>query len=174
MGNCYQTSGYYGAYPHGYLDRVMAMFPDAERILHAPSGSLPPGQYLRIDIRPEAQPDIVGDVHELTNLVADRTFDLALVDVPYSVEDSEHYGTPMVRRKKVFEQIIAVAEPGGFIVWLDQAPPIYRKAETELVGSLLILPIVIEEMNVSMVGAIGMQKSTNHRVRGIFIFQKGH
>lgn len=43
IGNDYtNATPYYGAYPHGYLDRVMAMFPDADpaRTLHLFAGSL--------------------------------------------------------------------------------------------------------------------------------------
>ncbi|MBF0501476.1 MAG: hypothetical protein HQM09_15150 [Candidatus Riflebacteria bacterium] len=172
MGNNYRTSGYYGAYPHGYLPRVMSMFPDAERVLHVPSGSLPPGDYTRIDIRPEGNPDIVGDCHDCKSLLGDRTFDLVMVDVPYSNEDALNYGRPMVNRIRVLRSVLEVMEPGGYIVWLDQAPPIHRKAESLQVGSIIVLPMVFEEEGCSMVGGIGMQKSTNHRVRGIFIFRK--
>lgn len=154
MGNNYQTSGYYGAYPHGYLNRVMSMFPDAERILHVPSGSLPPGDYLRIDAREECRPDIIGDCHKLVELVGDRRFDLIMVDPPYSNEDAEHYGTPMVKRNILLKQCLAVCEPGGWIIWLDQAFPMFNK----------------EECSLSM--AIGMIKSTNHRVRAVFGFRK--
>lgn len=41
IGACYKNPNpLYGAYPHGYLQRVHAMFPDAQRILHAFSGGL--------------------------------------------------------------------------------------------------------------------------------------
>lgn len=154
MGNCYQTSGYYGAYPHGYLDRVMAMFPDAKDILHVPSGSLPPGPYLRIDIRPEVSPDIVGDCHDLLALVGERRFDLILADPPYSAEDAEHYGRPMVKRNVMLKSCLDVLRHGGWVIWLDQVLPMHRKDE------------------VDWAMAIGMVKSTNHRVRGVFGFRK--
>lgn len=154
MGQNYQTSGYYGAYPHGYLDRVMSMFPDAERILHVPSGSLPPGPYTRVDIRPECNPDILGDAHDLKTLLPNRSFDLVLVDPPYSSEDAEHYGKPMVRRNALLKSCLEVTEPGGWIVWLDQAFPMFSK----------------EQCTLDL--CIGMIKSTNHRVRAVFGFRK--
>ncbi len=41
IGACYKNPNkLYGAYPHGYLKRVHAMFPDARRILHVFSGGL--------------------------------------------------------------------------------------------------------------------------------------
>src|ERR1041385_6947113 len=37
---------FYGAHPRTYLTRVLALFPDAgDRVLHACSGSMPPGPY---------------------------------------------------------------------------------------------------------------------------------
>lgn len=155
MGNDYRVkSGYYGGYPAGYLDRVMSMFPDAQDILHVPSGSIPPGPYLRIDIRPEVNPDIIGDCHDIKALVGDRQFDLVLADIPYSQEDAEHYGRPMVRRNVVLKSCLEVCRPGGWVVWLDQVLPLFSKAACELTM------------------AIGMVKSTNHRVRGVFGFRR--
>ena len=41
IGACYKNPNpLYGAYPHGYLERVHAMFPDAQKILHVFSGGL--------------------------------------------------------------------------------------------------------------------------------------
>jgi hypothetical protein len=55
LGNDYRVkSQYYGGYPKGYLPRVMALFPDAKgtAILHVFSGSLPKGDYHRVDLNP--------------------------------------------------------------------------------------------------------------------------
>ena len=154
MGNNYTTSGYYGAYPHGYLARVMSMFPDAKRVLHVPSGSLPPGNYVRIDSMPVCSPDILGDCHNLLALVGDSRFDLIMVDPPYSCEDAEHYGTPMIRRNALLESCLSVLQLGGWIVWLDQAFPMFSKS----ICSLAL--------------TIGMVKSTNHRFRVVLGFEK--
>lgn len=58
LGNDYRTrSTLYGAYPHGYLPRVMALFPDARpgNILHVFSGSLPASpDYVRCDSHRDA------------------------------------------------------------------------------------------------------------------------
>jgi hypothetical protein len=41
IGACYKNpNDLYGAYPHGYLERIHVMFPDARRILHVFSGGL--------------------------------------------------------------------------------------------------------------------------------------
>jgi hypothetical protein len=149
MGNNYQGSGYHGAYPPSYLKRVLAMFPEATAVLHLFSGSLPPGPYTRVDLRNDVQqgvvPDVQADAHALP--FAPGAFDLILADPPYSGEDADHYGTPMVDRKRVFDQCVRVLPLGGYLVWLDMVHPMYRKTDLKLWGQ------------------IGIVRSTNHRYR---------
>ena len=156
MGNNYTTkTNFYGAYPHGYLPRVMSMFPDKEKIAHLCSGSLPKSDdYLRVDINPDRCPDIVADAEKLSETIAPSSFDLILVDPPYSKEDAEHYGTVMLSRKKVLAECHKVLKPGGWVLWLDQVLPMFAKK------------------NWHWGLAIGMIKSTNHRVRCVFGFEK--
>jgi hypothetical protein len=149
MGNNYQGSGYHGAYPPAFVKRVMAMFPDAGRILHLFSGSLPGGAYVRVDRRADVGagvvPDVRGDAESLP--LTARTFDLVLADPPYSQEDANKYGTPMVDRRRVFAECVRVLRQGGHLVWLDTVHPMYRKSELQLWGQ------------------IGIVRSTNHRYR---------
>lgn len=154
MGNNYKTSGYYGAFPHTYLERVNSMFPDAERVLHLFAGSLPKGNYTRFDLTEEKSDGVWGNAEFLATHMAGRTFDLIHADPPYSIEDCEHYGCAMVNRNKVVQQCSRILEPGGYLVWLDQVLPMFKKEE------------------LSMVGVIGMVKSTNHRFRVVTIFRK--
>ncbi len=154
LGNDYRNATpYYGAYPPNYLKRAVAMFPDAERVLHLFSGSLPPGTYTRFDIHgPNA--DVIGDAHQLASYFKPAEFDLILSDPPYSGEDADHYGTPMIQRNKVLGQCAIVLQPGGFLVWLDQVLPMFRKRELHLCG------------------AIGIVRSTNRRFRVASIFTR--
>jgi len=156
MGNNYTVkSTYYGGYPHGYLRRIKALFPDKNNILHLFSGRVDldiiGGK--TIDINPDMNPDYLANAESMSDIISDR-FDLILADPPYSVEDCDHYGTVMIKRNKVLSQCVPLLEPGGHLVWLDQVLPMYRKAE------------------LSTVGYIGMVKSTNHRFRVITIFEK--
>lgn len=155
MGNNYRTSGYHGAYPHGYLKRVLALFPDVaeSEIIHVCSGSLPPGEYTRVDINPDLKPDFCCNAEELSGRI-NKKYQLALVDVPYTGEDAERYGFPMLSRKKVLAEIHKILNPGGWVVWLDQMLPMFSKKDWEWKI------------------AIGMIKSTNHRARAITGFQK--
>lgn len=173
MGNNYKTSGYYGAYPHGYLERIMSMFPDHKRPLHLFSGSLPPGPYVRFDRLPE-HADVVGDAEKLSSYFAHKSgkyqqFDLIIADPPYSQSDAEHYGVPLCSRSKVIKECLKVLAPGGFLVWLDQVWPMHKKVESPTVGVLYVRE---EFPELAQVAEIGMVKSTNHRVRATFIFQK--
>lgn len=155
MGNNYRTSGYYGAYPHGYLPRVMSLFPGVAEtdIIHVCAGSLPSAGYTRVDKNPLLHPEICCDAEEFSRHII-RRYRLALVDVPYSNEDAEHYGFPMLSRKKVLAECYEALVPGGWVVWLDQVLPMFSK----------------EQWFWSL--AVGMIKSTNHRVRGVFGFCK--
>jgi hypothetical protein len=156
MGNNYTVkSKYYGGYPHGYLKRLKALFPDKKRVLHLCSGkvdtSILPGD--TVDINPNLKPTFIDDAHTLLNTPIED-YDLIAIDVPYSNEDAVHYGTPMVNRNKIMRTLGARLRHGTHIAWLDQVLPMYRKIEF------------------SQVGVIGIEKSTNHRFRCLVMFEK--
>jgi 23S rRNA A2030 N6-methylase RlmJ len=155
MGNNYQVkSTYYGGYPHGYLKRIRALFPDKQKVLHVFSGKVDqtilPGD--TVDINATMQPTFVDDCHSLLNVPL-PDYDLVLADPPYSVEDAEHYQTTMVKRNVVMRALQRLPV-GAHVVWLDQVLPMYKK----------------EFFAIDAV--IGMWKSTNHRFRGITIFRR--
>jgi hypothetical protein len=156
MGNDYRVkSEYYGGYPAGYLRRVKALFPDKHTVLHLFSGKVDtevmPGK--TVDINASNSPDYIDDAQTLQKVPLE-SFDLAMADPPYSVEDCDHYQTPMVKRNKVMATLGMRLPTGAHVVWLDQVLPMYRKDQF------------------SVEGIIGMVKSTNHRFRVITIFRK--
>lgn len=155
MGNAYGVkSGYYGGYPHGYLKRIKAMFPDKNNCLHVFSGRVDqsawPGD--TVDLNPEMEPTYLDNAQTLESVPLEK-YDIVLADPPYSVEDSEHYQPTMVKRNKVMKALSRV-KPGTHVVWLDQVLPMYRKDTWKIVG------------------VIGMVKSTNHRFRVVTIFER--
>ena len=157
MGHNYRTaSPMYGSYPNGYLARVRALFPDKTSTLHLFAGRVDltawPGDTL--DIRPETAPTYVCDAQQQLDGVPLDSYDMVLADPPYSVEDAEHYQTTMVRRNKVLRRLAEGCRPGTHVVWLDQVLPMYRRTEW------------------SLIGVIGMIKSTCHRFRVITIFER--
>jgi hypothetical protein len=155
MGNNYRVkSGYYGGYPHGYLKRVRAMFPEKVAPLHVFSGRVDqsawPGD--TVDLNSELESTYVDDAQSLEAVPLEK-YDIVLADPPYSVEDAEHYQPTMVKRNKVMSAL-ARCKSGTHVVWLDQVLPMYRKAEWRIIG------------------VIGMVKSTNHRFRVVTIFER--
>lgn len=155
IGNSYKGSGYYGAYPPSYLKRIKSMFPDKQRALHLFSGSVKDESATTFDMNPDLKPDEVGDAHRLSSYFKiPNLFDLILSDCPYSKEDAVHYGTPMINRFTVVKEAVKVMAKGAHLCWMDTVLPMYRKAELARVGEIMIT------------------RSTNHRVRAVFIFEK--
>jgi len=156
LGNDYRGSGLYGSFPPGFVKRVMALFPDAKDVMHLFSGSLAPGDYVRVDIREDADCDVRCDAHHLSLCPqwAGYSFDLIIADPPYSVEDADHYGTRVVNRNHVLQECWKVVKLGGCVAWFDQVLPMYSKKQWALDG------------------VIGVVRSTNHRFRCLVLFRR--
>lgn len=156
MGQSWRVpSGYYGGYPGDFLKRIAALFPDKRRVLHLFAGKVEqavlPGDTL--DCRPELQPTWCVNAETCEGVPLD-TYDLVVADPPYSAEDADHYGTPMVNRDRVMRVLAQRTAPGCHIAWLDQVLPRYRKAELKREA------------------AIGLSRSTGHRFRVVSIFRR--
>lgn len=148
---------FYGAYPNGLLQRIAALFPDAvgAQTLHAFSGSLPPGDYTRLDVNPDNRPDVIGDVCDVARLFHKQgRFKLVIADPPYSSEDAKRYGTPMINRGRATRALASVVYSGGHLVWLDTVWPMFSKALWRTAGRITVV------------------RSTNHRVRLLSIFER--
>lgn len=158
IGNDYTNkTTYYGAYPHGYLERIAALFPDVPRgrdILHVFSGSLPAGNYHRLDLNPELKPDYVGSVYDVCALTGHNAWRLIIADPPYSAADANRYKTPMIDRGRATRALAEACLIGGHLVWLDCCWPMHRKDQWRTVGR------------------IGLTRSTNHRTRMVTIFER--
>lgn len=154
LGQNYRGSGYYGSYPPNYIRRVLSMFPDAEKILHLFSGSLPKGNYTRFELNETLEAEMHGDAQKLSTFFEPNTFDLILADPPYSEEDANKYGQPLINRNIVLKECEKVLISNGYIIWLDQVLPMFRK------DSLFLC------------GLFGIVRSTNHRFRVSCWFKK--
>lgn len=157
LGQDYRSrSGLYGSYPPRYLTRVLALFPRVRhrRILHIFSGSVPVGPWTRVDISLQRSPrsDICADAEQLP--IRRGAFYLVLADPPYLESDALKYGTAFPNKKRAMEEIASILHPGGQLVWLDQTRPMYRKSDWRWWGSITII------------------RSTNHRVREAFFFER--
>ncbi len=71
----------------------------------------------RVDIRPEVNPDLIGDAHELPEDWTNK-FQIVILDPPYSNEENEEiYGnTGKLKWGTYTKEAIRVTKPGGFIV----------------------------------------------------------
>ncbi len=153
------VSPFYGSYQVEYLNRVGTLFPDcfgARETVHLFSGSLPPSpDYTRVGQDPTGQykSDVECDIHNLSSYLSFKP-GLIYADPPYSQEDSVHYQNSMVDRAKIVSECAAVLRPGGWLVWMDQALPVFSNKE------------------IRYVGCISYIRSTGNRFRCVVIFQK--
>jgi hypothetical protein len=159
LGNNYKGSGYYGAYPPGYLPRIRALFPEIPTPLwlHLFSGSLKPSEGgIRIDVRPLGQGVAPASVRaDATRLpFVDGQLVMTAADPPYTKLDAKRYHTKPVNKPKVLRELARATAPGGFLVWLDTSLPLYRKDQWHHFGMICV------------------QRSTNHRVRLCSLFAK--
>lgn len=148
---------YYGTYPPRVLEMIYALFPELEadqalRVLHLFSGALPHGPDLRIDINPALAPDVCADARRLP--LAPASIYLAAADTPYSTRDAQRYGTTMPRRLAVMTELAGVVAVGGHVAWLDTNRPQYRADQWHAWG------------------LINVQRSTNHRGRSLYLFER--
>lgn len=163
LGNNYRNkSKLYGAFPPGILNRIYAMFPFVGSTLHVFSGSLskveleqefPFTTHTLLDINPvDKEGVIVTDAEKMISEIGD-CYDFILADPPYDQEDAKKYGYPSVNKKKVLYQCYECLNEGGFLCWLDTRVPMFRKDMFDWIG------------------AVGVIRSTNHRVRVLSIFR---
>jgi hypothetical protein len=150
-------SGFYGAYHTEYLSRVGTLFQDASQVVHLFSGSLPPGEYLRVGIDPTEKgktADIVGNAENLSSFLPIRP-DIIYADPPYTKQEAEdEYQISLVNGPRVVDECAAVLQPGGFLVWLDQRLPVFSNERLRLVGLISYI------------------RSTGNRFRCVCLFQK--
>jgi SAM-dependent methyltransferase len=107
--------GVLGMYPSSLIPKLLPWLQcDRSKVLHVCSGGLPPGEGIRVDIRPEAKPDIVADGRELP--LEDSSVDAVLIDPPYSEHYArELYGTEYPRPSHLLREAARVVKPNGRI-----------------------------------------------------------
>lgn len=138
----------------------MALFPDVtderrcpgwQPTLHVFAGSVPLGHYLRCDVMGDVE--LRCSVFELPARCG-LDFELVIADPPYTAADAARYGTAPISRVKAMAALAAVTRRGGHLAWLDTCWPMHSKREWLTVGRILV------------------QRSTNHRVRVLTLFER--
>jgi hypothetical protein len=153
IGNQHQGSGYYGSYPHGYLDRMYALFPRTPR-LHLFAGSVKVDTYdISVDVNPEVNPTVVCDIMDLSRHFKPSTFPIVFADPPYSKEEAARYGVDLPNLRLALREIRKVTQPGGLLVWLCTRPPIWRSTDWKLILT------------------IGLWLGSNRNVRAVVVWE---
>jgi hypothetical protein len=164
IGNNYKNkTEFYGQFPPSVLDRILALFPERRRILHLFAGTIQasPPDVITFDINPQYAPTICDDIRNLTkHKKALQGRDLVIADPAYDDSDFAEYSRRLkldlkpFSKAQVFRDLYDVLDVGAVVTWLDTKKPMYRKDQWHLLGEIMI------------------SVSTNHRYRGLCLFQK--
>lgn len=139
------TNGFGGGFPRQFLPwvREMGWLNGSENICWLCSGGVKePG--VRVDIRPETNPDVVRDATD-TGLESNR-FDFAVIDPPYSKELAKKlYGTAEFYYSiNVFlDEAVRITRPGGNIITLSyECPKIPKGCAILAVWGVYQIPLI--------------------------------
>jgi hypothetical protein len=138
-GTSFQKSIYYGQYPSTFVKRIQAMFPQA-KMLHLCCGRCNISGAVNVDFHPLPEADVVANVEDLPDDLKRGQFDVVLIDPPYSEQDADRYKVPrLVNSQKVMKQSRDALKDGGYLLWLDEKYPMYRRNNWKLVGLISIV-----------------------------------
>lgn len=117
-----------GGYPKGFVEWALETMGchDPSALLHLCSGSMRTG--VRVDIRPEMNPDIVADCRDVP--LADGSFDFVLADPPYAEDYARNlYGTERYYPKpgQILKEAARLLRVGGKVGLLHFIVPVTRK-----------------------------------------------
>ena len=140
----WQKAGMFGQHPSNYLKRLVALFPNCKRWLHAPSGILPHGNINNrlistVDLVSKAPgcPEFISCVSRLP--FPDETFDIIETDPPYAEKYEKVYKTGKYPRYRARDEFWRVLKPSGYLCWLDIRYPAYSRKKWKLIGLIGII-----------------------------------
>lgn len=116
----------FGMYPRSFIPKILPWLRcHRKRVVHVCSGGLPRGEGIRVDIRPEARPDIVADGRHLP--FETGSVDAVLLDPPYTEHYARDlYGVKYPRPSHLLREAARVVKPCGrigFVHYITPNPP---------------------------------------------------
>lgn len=117
-----------GGYPKRFVEWALREMscPDASKVLHLCSGSMRTG--VRVDVRPEMQPDVVADCRATP--FPDESFDWIMADPPYAESYAENLygvGAHYPKPGEIVREATRLLRPGGRFGLLHFMVPMIRK-----------------------------------------------
>ena len=104
---------YVGGFPLHFEKKLWRLLGEPEKVLHPFGGLSEIGD--SVDLNETTAPTWVGDAHDL-HWIEDNTYDLVLLDPPYSDDESaELYGTPKLKYGKFVSEAVRVCKEGGHV-----------------------------------------------------------
>lgn len=151
-------STFYGSYQVEYLKRMDVIFADCKgkrEFVHLFAGSIPMSPDYTVVGLPDGdyKPEFSCDAHELSSRLPFRPA-LIMADPPYEEAAAGRYAICNINRPQVVAECARILRPGGYLVWLDQALPVF------------------ENSKLRWVGLISYIRSTGNRYRAVAIFHK--
>lgn len=142
---------YVGSFPLHFEQKLWRLLGKPERVLHPFGGLAQIGD--SVDLNATTTPTWVGDAHNM-DWIADGTYDLVILDPPYSDDESEWlYGTPKLKPGRFTAEAVRVARVGGHVAVYHKQQP-RRPPGTKLVHRIVVLT------------------RTGHAARICFVFEK--
>lgn len=142
---------YVGSFPLHFEQRLWRMLGKPAKVLHPFGGLSEIGD--SVDLNATTTPTWVGDAHDL-HWIADGTYDLVILDPPYSDDEAEQlYSTPPLRPAKFIAEAVRVCRPGGHVAIYHVRQPA-RPTGTRLTHRIVVLT------------------RSGHQARICFVFQK--
>lgn len=153
-GTSFQKSIYHGQFPMTLVKRITAMFPpDEVDFLHLCCGIEHIDGAFNVDLMDTGAQDLQANVEDLP--LKNNSYDVILIDPPYSEEDASRYGVPrLIKTKTVVNEASRILRPGGWLLWLDEKVPNTPKKDW------------------NWVGIVGIITGRNRRARWLAMFQR--
>jgi hypothetical protein len=143
----------FGQYPAALIPKMLPWLAcGRSEVLHVCSGSLKPREGIRVDLRPEARPDVLADGRALP--FANGSIAAVMLDPPYTAQYAQDlYGVEYPRPSHLLREAARVVRPCGriaFVHYLVPMPP----------------------PNCSLVRVLGLSTGFGFPIRAVTVFER--